>query len=190
MAPILGIWASSKATTAADTGAMFPLQVITVGPAGAANVSFTNIPGTYTHLQVRMTTLSDVTTGAGGANVNLTFNSDTGSNYVWHELYGTGASAASGAGTSQTFIKTGYTADSATSYTGAGIVDILDYANTNKYKTIRALTGSDINGSGGYVLFRSGLWQNTNAITSMTFTNQSGNLKQYTQFALYGVKTA
>lgn len=186
--PILGILASSYRAGAATS--FESIATVSVGSGGSSSVTFSSIPGTYTHLQVRMTTLSDVTTGAGGANVNLTFNSDTGSNYAWHELYGTGASAGAGAGTSQTFIKTGYTADSATSYTGAGIVDILDYANTNKYKTIRTLSGSDINGSGGYVLFRSGLWQNTNAITSITLTNQSGNLKQYSNFALYGIKSA
>jgi len=189
MSPILGIWASSKAVAAADTGAMFPLQVITLS-ASASNVTFTNIPSTYSHLQVRITSLSDVNTASGGANINLQFNSDTGSNYAWHELYGTGASAAAGAGTSQTFIKTGYTADSTTGYTGASVIDILDYANTNKYKTVRALTGSDINGSGGYILLRSGVWMNTNAVTSLKLTNQSGNLKQYSQFSLFGIKAA
>ena len=184
---ILGIIASSQVTAAGDFES---IATQTVGSGGSSSVTFSSIPATYTHLQVRMTTLSDVATGAGGANVNLTFNSDTGSNYAWHELYGTGASVAAGAGTSQAFIKTGYTADSTASYTGACVIDILDYINTNKYKTIRALAGSDINGSGGYILFRSGLWQNTNTITSITLTNQSGNLKQYSHFALYGIKSA
>jgi len=40
MSPILGIWASSKAVSAADTGAMFPLQVITVGATAVSSVTF------------------------------------------------------------------------------------------------------------------------------------------------------
>ena len=183
---LLGILASSRPAAAGD----FESIATTTLTSSQSSITFTSIPAGYAHLQVRITSLSDITTVAGGANINLTFNSDSGSNYAWHELYGTGASAAAGAGTSQTFIKTGYTADSSTSYTGASVIDILDYTNTNKYTTVRALSGSDINGSGGYILFRSGLWLNTNAVTSITLTNQSGNLKQYSHFALYGIKSA
>jgi hypothetical protein len=94
MAPILGIWASSKATVAADTGAMFPLQVITVGSAGAANVEFTNIPNTYTHLQIRISSLGSANTASS---LSGTYNGDTGSNYSSHWLTGNGSSASAGA---------------------------------------------------------------------------------------------
>jgi len=71
---------------------------------------------------------------------------------------------------------------------GAFVADILDYKNTNKYKTIRALSGNDQNG-GGLIGFHSGLWQNTNAITSITITEFNGNnWMQYSHFALYGCK--
>ena len=59
---------------------------------------------------------------------------------------------------------------SATSTFGTFIIDILDYANTNKYKTTRALAGYDGNGSGGPSL-DSGNWRNTNAITSIKLFN-------------------
>jgi hypothetical protein len=61
---------------------------------------------------------------------------------------------------------------------GASILDILDYANTNKYKTIRLLAGVDVNGTvatfGGVVGLTSGLWQNTNAITSIKLVVETG----------------
>jgi hypothetical protein len=63
---------------------------------------------------------------------------------------------------------------------------ILDYANTNKYKTLRGLSGADNNGS-GEIRFWSGLWQSTNAITSIKFFGNNGNWQQYSHFALYGV---
>jgi hypothetical protein len=66
-------------------------------------------------------------------------------------------------------------------------MDILDYANTNKYKTTRTLIGRDRNGA-GIMLFHSGLYQSTNAITSLKFFPSTGNFAQYTQFALYGIK--
>ncbi len=89
MAPILGIWASSKATVAADTGAMFPLQVITVGSAGASSITFTNIPGTYTHLQIRA--ISRKSSAGGGDGIFVRFNSDSGSNYALHQIDGDGS---------------------------------------------------------------------------------------------------
>jgi hypothetical protein len=77
---------------------------------------------------------------------------------------------------------------------GVSIVDILDYANTNKYKTVRVLSGVDFNGTlagyGGYVGPLSGNWRNTSAITSIKINAQTGNFTQYSQFALYGIKGA
>ena len=191
MAPILGIWASSKATTAADTGAMFPLQVITVGPAGATSVSFTNIPNTYTHLQIRGIARVDNTGTVGNDNVEARFNSDTGSNYDFHYLYGNGSSAVSGNGTNQTVMLCGKPSNaSATSGVFGGfVIDVLDYANTNKYKTVRVLTGVDNNGS-GQMFFNSNLWRNTNAITSMSFAYGSQKFVEGSQFAIYGIKAA
>jgi hypothetical protein len=72
---------------------------------------------------------------------------------------------------------------------GAGVVDILDYKDTNKYKTVRNLTGVDMNGMGELGLI-SGLWRNTNAITSILFYPPANNIAQYSHFALYGIKSA
>jgi len=69
---------------------------------------------------------------------------------------------------------------------GTAVIDILDYANTNKYKTVRTLAGWDANGS-GLVSFWSGSWRNTNATTTITLLPNLGNWAQYSQFALYGV---
>ena len=189
MSPILGIWASSKAIAAADTGAMFPLQVITVGAAGASSVTFTNIPNTYAHLQIRGIVRSG-STSAGLGIVIPTLNSDTtSSNYVKHGLQGNGTSATA----------FGYTSDrgfdlairnSATASTYSGlVVDILDYANSNKYKTLRCFGGFDANGS-GQIILTSNLWMSTSAITSVSFALEANSFVQYSQFALYGIRSA
>lgn len=190
MSPILGIWASSKATTAADTGAMFPLQVITVGAAGASSVTFTNIPGTYSHLQVRA--LVRTSHAAVIRNLGVRINSDSGSNYANHVLQGNGSAASASADTSITYSYIGIAAgaNANSNVFGANVIDILDYANTNKYKTLRNLNGVDNNGDGS-VFLKSGLWQSTSAITSLSFSIEGGaNITQYSQFALYGVKSA
>jgi hypothetical protein len=187
MAPILGIWASSKATTAADTGAMFPLQVITVGSAGAASIDFTNIPGTYTHLQIRGIVRSSLASSTAGFIMRA--NSDSASNYSAHNLGGDGSGTQANAYVSNTYMYPGpaMPAASATaSVFGTMIIDILDYANTNKYKVMRALSGFDANGS-GQIYLNSATWRNTNAITSLSLLFTSSNCVQYSQFALYGI---
>ena len=195
MAPILGIWASSKSTVAADTGAMFPLQVITVGSAGAASVEFTNIPNTYTHLQLRYTAQTNRGT-YGIAEYALTFNSDTATNYGYHAVYGDGAGTTAIAYSTQNSIRGDGEIGTSTGGTfGGGVLDILDYANTNKNKTVRWLGGVDINGTiagfGGRVGLFSGLWRSTSAITSVKLVPYTGSLfTQNSSFALYAVKGA
>lgn len=192
MAPILGIWASSKSTVAADTGAYFPLQVITLGTA-TSTVTFSNIPSTYTHLQLRCSGHLSGSSNVGDV-IYLRFNSDSNSNYSWHLLQGNGSSATASSGASQTYIYAGVFVDNtnyALSFSPA-IIDILDYANTNKYKTTRSLYGYDINDVNySRAALGSGNWRSNNAITSLTLTSGLGlNFTQYSSFALYGIKGA
>lgn len=122
---------------------------------------------------------------SSGASLYMQLNSDTGSNYARHYLNGNGSTTGAGGNSSFTNMFVGTTAN-ATSTFGASIIDVLDYANTNKYKTSRALSGADANGS-GFVQFMSGLWMNTAAVSTITITGDS-NFDQYSSFALYGVK--
>ena len=120
----------------------------------------------------------------------ISYNSDTSTNYSYHSLYGEGsATSADGAATVsyQSLIYFPGALRTASIF-GVGVVDILDYANTNKYKTLRVLDGYDSNGAGELAL-QSGSWRNTNAITSITITEYNGNnFQQYSHFALYGIK--
>lgn len=185
MSPILGIWASSKAVAAADTGAMFPLQVITVGAAGASSVSFTNIPNTYSHLQVRF--ISKI---SAADDVVMRFNGDTANNYRNHILYGDGSSAIAGVPFTNAYSAAALYYTNSSSVFAAGVVDILDYTSTNKNKTMRFLGGWDNNGSGNIDL-ASALWFKTpEAITSVTLKPVTASFSQYSQFALYAVKGA
>jgi hypothetical protein len=153
-------------------------------------VEFTSITGTYTHLQIRAiarTTASD----GDGTGLSITINSDTGANYSEHRLVGTGSAVSAGGGGSSTVTYAyRFASSSQTASTfGATVIDILDYANTNKYKTIRGLGGYDDNSTGRIALY-SGAWLSTSAITAIKFVPNSGNFAQYTTFALYGIKGA
>jgi len=189
MARILGTIASSFEAT----GDFESIATTTVGSGGSANIEFTSIPGTYSHLQIRGIGRSNFAS-SGSEEFKIGLNSDTGSNYAWHYLSGNGSSAFASAGSSAAGIRTvsSLPSNQQTASTFGGIViDILDYANTNKYTTIRALSGVDSNGA-GYIGLSSGLWQNTNAITSIKLTNWGGayDFVQYSHFALYGIKAA
>jgi hypothetical protein len=188
MSPILGIIASSKAAAAGDYES---IATVTVGSGGSAEINFTSIGTDWTHLQIRL--LYGNTNTADTREVIMRFNSDSGNNYADHQLAGNGSSASASAITSTSAIyvaQCNHSASAGTSAFSSTIIDILDYANTNKYKTSRQLWGWDGNGS-GVIRFSSGLWQNTNAITSIKLLPVStGNFRQYTQAALYGIKGA
>jgi len=170
--------AAMLGVTPAVTNSYESISTTTLG-SSASSVVFSSIPGTYTHLQVRLST-----TASAAANYYCQVNGDTGTNYSWHELYGDGASAASGAAATQA---QGYFIYCPSTNPTVAIMDFLDYANTNKYKTIRTLAGQDNNGSGRVELTSIG-WRNTNAITSITIYPSTGTFSTNGIFALYGIK--
>ena len=153
---------------------------------GESSLSFTSIPSTYTHLQLRMSNIKF----SADQDIKVTFNSVGGTSYIEHQLYGNGSSASAWASSSQGYIDILYTlvndADTNT-IPSAAIMDILDYANTNKYKTTRTLWGGDYNGK-GKVCLQSGLFMSTNAISTITVQPFSTNFTAGCTFNLYGVK--
>ena len=183
MAPILGILASQMTGHLYPTTGYVSLASTTVGSGGASSITFSGIPQTYKNLQIRGTTPFQ-----GFVNgVYVRANGDSGTNYTFHQLYGTGSAAGSNSDVSQTWASISVSSG-ASGYNAVSVTDIFDYTNTNKYKTFRSLTGQDTNGSGAISL-RSGLWLSTAAITSLTISfDNSKDFTQYTTFALYGIQ--
>ena len=164
------------------------ISTITVGAGGTTSVTFSSIPQTYTHLQIRGISRNNRASQLDG--VYFRANSDTGTNYSFHSILGSGATATVDSATSSTFFQLGIVAASnaTASVFGGFVADVLDYTNTNKYKTVRSIGGYDSNGN-GYAVFDSGSWRNTAAITSITLGSSDGSgLLQYSSFALYGIK--
>jgi len=175
-------------------GSYESIATVTVGAGGTSSVDFTSIPSTYTHLQIRG--LVKVSRTSGNENLGAQFNGDTGSNYSWHQLIGNGSGGISQAGATQSFMFLGETIGSwgsAASMFDGTVIDILDYKDTNKYKTTRTLIGADQNGTTapngdtGKIVFASANWRNTAAITSVKIYATSGTINEYSSFALYGV---
>jgi len=165
---------------ATATGNFYQIQQLS--PSAVSTVTFSSIPSTYKSLQVRFNL---VTTSATFG--ELQFNSDTSTaNYAMHYLSGSG-SAASNSGTASGtngYIKMFQNA-TVTTYPSVGIIDIIDYANASKNKTVKTLVGANNNTSTGSIEIDSGVWLSTSAITSLTFLVGAGT---YTgTITLYGV---
>ena len=109
---------------------------VTVGSGGASTMAFSSIPATYTDLQLLITSQ---TTSNNYIKINI--NSDTGSNYTYKVIRGSG-SAAGG-------VNTGGGSGGAQSVGspagGSGIV-IIRYAGAQRG------TGGTVTSSGGYTL--------------------------------------
>ena len=175
----------------APSGAYDSIATTTVGSGGTANVTFSSIPSTYTHLQIRgLIRLS-------GATATRSFYMQVGNGtvattgYSDHALEGDGSTASASGGANGTEIRVGRTATAghSASVFGVCVIDILDYADTNKYKTVRSLDGYDNNGSGA-VSFTSGNWRSTSVIDTIKLFGSGEDLSEYSSFALYGIKGA
>ena len=159
-----------------------PIATTTLGTA-AASIDFTSIPATYTDL--RLVLIGTVTLAS--YTPLLRFNSDSASNYSYTFLQGSGTTATSGRGTSQTWIQLGPTNGFDSTIPNFLTVDIFSYAGSTN-KTCLATMSEDLNGS-GYTIQEVGLWRSTSAITSLTFFLQT-NYQSPTRFSLYGIKGA
>jgi hypothetical protein len=177
----LGFWAAAGAG-----GAVSDFELIeTVNLTGsAASVTFSNVPSNYRHLQIRVTARTDNTTSRA---FWLRFNADSGTNYAYHSLVGTGSTvtADTGSSTNRMFFSEIQNSSVSSAYS-ALILDVLDYANTSKNKTVRKLWG--LPGSLNRIALTGGLWTSTSAITSITLLTNADNFATGSRFSLYGIK--
>lgn len=155
---------------------------------GATFFSFTSIPQTFTHLQMRYFVRGSDAGAIAFAALEINGNRYT-TNYSSHTLAGDGTSpystsVASGGGVSNLYTSGSTTV--ANSFT-SGIVDALDYTNTNKNKVVRILHGFDSNGS-GQAIFASGQLLSTAAITSIGLFNMT--FAANCRFDLYGITSS
>lgn len=174
-------------------GGSFESIATATGTGSSNTISFTSIPSTYQHLQIRCISHATSNTNLIG---RITFNSDSGSNYARHRLVGDGTSVSATGQASTTSIEAidlfgdGLNSDKY----GVAIVDIHDYAATTKYKTLRSFSGKNDNTTttDSQVRLYSGLWMSTSAITSITITANAtlGYFNTSSTFALYGIKGA
>jgi len=184
MTPMLGIMASGISGNLWAPGKDFD-SIATVTPyTTTTTVTFSSIPATYRHLQLRASAAS-----SAAANMTVRFNGVTSGDYSWHYIEGNGATASAGAGSNQTSILGPVVTNTASAYTGI-IMDFLDYKDTNKNKTARMFAGVDLNGSNTWLSVFSGTLYNytSSAISSITITLSGATFAANSHWALYGIK--
>jgi hypothetical protein len=158
------------------------LEKIVVGAAGASSVTFSGIPQTgYTDLKVVLSGRNDQ---SGIAAVNIAFNGST-ANLSYRSIFGDGSSAASYSGTNPQIQYLPGTSQTANTFNNAEIY-IPNYAgSTNKSFSVDQV--QETNATTAYIVPFSGLWSQTAAITSITFSLATGNFVANSTFYLYGV---
>ena len=176
----LGILAASGAGGATS----FESIATATGTGSSGTITFSSIPSTYQHLQIRYNVLNS----AGSGFLRFQINSDTGTNYARHRIDADGSAVAAAGIGSDTY---GWASLSTLNTTSpyVGILDFLDYKSTTKNKTVRGFWGTDANGS-GLLGLSSTLWLNTNAITSISIFYTANNFTTSSTIALYGIKGA
>lgn len=163
------------------------IERVTVGAGGQGAITFSSIPQTYQHLQIRVCARSAEANSF--TNVLVRINNDSTANYTRYLVYGNGTSVIAAGDTGNTSSNYFYIAGNSlgANVFGVGIYDILDYTNSTKYKEIRALTGWDSNGSGFAAIGSGSLFSSTAAITSLTFLPAGSTYQQHSTLSLYGV---
>jgi hypothetical protein len=200
---------NANGTSAASTGVSGTVitpnsfeSIATVTGQSGQTFTFSDIPQTFKHLQLRAIsrvslgsyTFSGYTMRVGNGSV------DTGNNYSNHRIYTTGNNSIGADASSDASSMDGpfFTANNAIANNVAvTVLDILDYSNTNKYKTMRMLSAFDNNDTGvsgigsnsvALIQYSSAAWRSTSAINTISFSMGGNATNSVQHFALYGIK--
>jgi hypothetical protein len=154
--------------------------IATFSPTGTTTVTFSSIPSTYTDLILIISSLS-----ASGGNTHMRFNADSSNLYSETRLFGNGTSATASRdqNTSLHYVSENNTNSTTPS---TGIVHIMNYASTSVFKYSIGRGGN----TASQLNAKTYSYRSTNAITSITLTQDTGNFTSGSTFTLYGVKSA
>lgn len=157
-----------------------PIASVTLSVHGL--VDFTSIPSNYTDLVIAVMAKSNQ---ASGTTLYMRFNSDTGTNYSITRLRGDGSAASSNRGANLTYLTPANLSAESGEFS-TYIINVMNYANANVYKTILA-SGAN---SESDVRRAVGLWRDLTAISTIRVSSTVGGLEAGSTASLYGIKAA
>ena len=184
-----------NAQAAGGGGAAYELLESVTLSSPASSVTFSGLDrySGYKSLQIRTVTRFSV---QGFAYEYINFNADEGANYTSHRLNGSNGSVSSFNYVNEDYIRISETdrlTDSTAGAFGASIIDIYDFASTTKTTTARSLFGriGATNTASNKVGINSGMWNNTAAVTSISFGLPTVGFVNYvagSRFSLIGIR--
>jgi hypothetical protein len=158
----------------------------TGGSGGAANITFSSIPATYTDLCVKISARGTSSFASNGHFYAITLNNLT-SNRTQRFLQGDGSGTASGS--SSSFTSYMDPSDYTASTFANNEMYIPNYAgSTNKSMSLDVVTEN--NATTSFSAFYAQLWSDTADINQVTLTPNAGNFAQYSTATLYGIKNS
>lgn len=162
-------------------------STVTVGVLGASSIDFTSIPSTYTDLVLKVSARS-LRPIEIRDEMQLRFNNDSGSNYSYKNIRGSGSAAISQSGSSTTaIIRDDMPAAGATASTfSSHEFYIPNYAGSTQ-KSVSIDATMENNATESYMYLTAGLWTGTAAINRITLTPEVSTFAQYSTATLYGI---
>lgn len=161
------------------------IQTTTVGSGGATDITFSNIPQTYTDLSI-LCSLRGNRSGAVADAPWVKFNGSATSP-TSRRIYGNGTTVSS-----DTAAYTLANAASSTSNTFANISFYIPNYTGSTNKAFSIESAVENNATEAYVSFNAGLWSSTAAITSIEFNLAvfGTSFVQHSSITLYGIKNS
>jgi hypothetical protein len=183
--PILGVIDSQKSGKL--SAASFDSIATFTGNGTTGTATFSSIPSTYAHLQIRC-----LMYGSASA-VQMRFNNDATGLYTGHKgyFYGSGPTNIGYTYMGNNTIGNAWNEAYALNTTQGAYADlqIEDYANTSKWKTYKLYYGlTTTSGTSSESDFVMGTYRNTTAINRIDIIANSGTFAADTTIALYGIK--
>lgn len=158
------------------------ISTVTVGSAGAASITFSSIPQTFTDLLVIHSIRKSDTSGSI---IRLDLNGSS-SNFTYRSLLGDGSTAASFSGSTGIAGYANFSNYTANTFSSSSTYLPNYTGSTNKSFSVDTVMESNVS-SGPNQLILAGLWSNTAAITTLSLTAASGNWVENSTASLYGI---
>jgi hypothetical protein len=157
------------------------IQTVTVGAGGAASITFTSIPQTFTDLYLVFSVRPDSAT----TDTQISFNGNT-ANFSRRHVFGNGSSAGS-SNASDRYIGSNPNSSYTANTFGNHLMYIPNYT-ASLAKSYFADSVAENNATTSVQVILAGLWNDTSAITSLSLSVfGSGNFVQYSSASLYGI---
>jgi hypothetical protein len=185
--------AASNSITPATQTAYESIQTIYLSSGSQLTLSFSSIPATFKHLQLRCS-LRSLRTNDIASTFRIRFNGDTGNNTIYNRLMNNGSGAATGFIAFPDQLVYIYNAcisnqSAPTSFFSPLVVDIYNYSSSSIYKVYDSISGIPYASTDQRTGKGMGAWASTTAINSLEFTTDDGsNFAQYSHIGLYGIK--